>query len=346
MTLGNGLEEIRDEADSILTSDNPTKRQRRALRDVANTLLAIQKSTSADIPDLIPKDCSKYSVNRIRSEDNHIHKLVVSALTSLRTRTIVVSGASIDLPQNRNQYTASEACAILSEVEMEKENFKGLSIRKVVDAMIQYRPNKSDDPKPLIPCKRSQMFSILKKYREDPDVVWPRMGRQPILDNASFMARVYKFEADENRAVSKTDMNKILKDAKEEVARNKGNSSIMVTSPTKRSRNNYMGLLPQLDPSRSLVKKVQQKSEARYIAERSIRNAVSHIMGVAVAHYQIGTPDPRLPKIEKASEGAQLLYKLVTKEFNGMEMRVILPMFISTTDDTTLFVFEGKLYIY
>ena len=70
-TLGNGLEGIRNEADSILTSDNPTKRQRRALRDAANSLMAIQASTSADIPDLIPKDCSKYSVNRIRSEENH-----------------------------------------------------------------------------------------------------------------------------------------------------------------------------------------------------------------------------------------------------------------------------------
>ena len=68
-------------------------------------------------------------------------------------------------------------------------------------------------------------------------------------------------------------------------------------------------------------------------------------MSVAVAHYQIGTPDPRLPKIEKASEGAQLLHRLVNNEFNGMDMRVILPMFVSTTDDTTLFVFEGKIYM-
>ena len=106
-------------------------------------------------------------------------------------------------------------------------------------------------------------------------------------------------------------MSKILKVAKEEVAKEKGNSTTMRVTPTKRSLNNYIALLPQLDPSRSKTDKVQQKSEAGYIAERSVRNAISHIMTVALSHYQIGKQDKRLKKIESATEGAKLLYDLV-----------------------------------
>ena len=117
----------------------------------------------------------------------------------------------------------------------------------------------------------------------------------------------------------------------------------MVVTPTKRSLNNYMSLLPQLDPSRSKTNKMQQKSEARYIAERSVRNTISHIMTVAVAHYQIGKQDKRMKKIENATEGAKLLHKLVAKENKGLDLQVVLPMFISTTDDTTIFAFEGAV---
>ena len=343
--IGGRLQVIRDEADSILASENPTKRQRKVLRDAANSLIALQKSTSDNIPDLVPAECSKYSINRLRSADKFKHRVISPDTSGLRIRCFEVAGVSFDLPQNRTQYSANEACAVLSEVELEKENFKGLSVRKVIDAMLNFRANQSATPSPLIPCKKSQMFCILSKYRINPDVTWPKRGRPCILSNSSFQSAIEKFERDENRAVSRTDMTNILKVAKEEDAKIKGNSTSMVCSPTKRSLNNYMGLLPQLDPNRSRVKKVQQKSEARYIAERSIRNAFSHILAVAVAHYQIGVQDPRLPKIEKATTGAKLLHKLVQKEFKNMPMRVILPMFISTTDDTTLFVFEGK-YIY
>ena len=138
-------------------------------------------------------------------------------------------------------------------------------------------------------------------------------------------------------------MGAILKQAKVEVAVKKSNSAMIVTSPTQRSCDNYSSLLPQLEPIRSVTSNVQTKSEAKYIAETSFRNAVSHALAVAVAHYQLGVPDKRFKNIEKATAGAQQLYKLVFKENDGQPIRVVNPMFISTTDDTTLFIFEGKV---
>ena len=66
-------------------------------------------------------------------------------------------------------------------------------------------------------------------------------------------------------------------------------------------------------------------------------------MAVAVSHYQIGKQDKRMKKIENATAGAKLLYELVKKENKGLDLHVVLPMFISTTDDTTVFAFEGSV---
>ena len=171
-TLGNGLEEIRDEADSILVSNNPSKRQRRVLCDVANPLIALQKSTSDDIQDLVPVECSKYPITRIRSNENHKHMVVFPNPNSLHTRCFEVAGALIDLPENPYQYTAAEACVVVSEVEFEKEKFLGLSIRKILNTMVLlcFRASHFTDPKPLIPCKRFHVLVVLKKYRENPDM--------------------------------------------------------------------------------------------------------------------------------------------------------------------------------
>ena len=95
-------------------------------------------------------------------------------------------------------------------------------------------------------------------------------------------------------------MTQLLKGAKIDHTKVKGSSTLIVSSPSTRSINNYMNLLTQLGGSRNITNNVQQKIEARYIAKHSIRNAVSHIIAVAVSHYLIGTPDPRLKSIEKA----------------------------------------------
>ena len=93
-------------------------------------------------------------------------------------------------------------------------------------------------------------------------------------------------------------MANILKEEESEVAKEKGDSATMVVTPNKRSLNNCVSLLPQLNTSRSKTDKVQQNSEARYIVERSVCNAISHIMAVAVSHYQIGKQYKRMKKLK------------------------------------------------
>ena len=334
--VSDGLQLLCDRAATILDTAAPTKRIRKSLLDTAESLLQVQ----GNIPILIPDDCTKYAINRISREKAHGTLTCVAALPPVhktRIRTFDVGGVSIPLPLNRLQYTAVEACTILTKTETDKR----ISMSKVVAAMLNYTVSHGGPVTPLLPFDRSAMFRIYAKYKKDPDVEWIKRGVKPILTNNQFLEKVHLFEKDIGRAVGKDDIKGILKDAKVEVAKKKGSSTMIVASPSTKSINNYMNLLKQLEANRSITSTVQQKSEARYIAERSVRNAISHIMAVAVSHYTTGIPDTRLQPIKKATAGARKLYGLIQRENGGSELKVILPMFLSSTDDTTVFVFEG-----
>ena len=135
--------------------------------------------------------------------------------------------------------------------------------------MINYKSSVSEGDHSLIPCGRSTMYSIYKKYKINQDVEWPKIGRPPILDSTSFITKVAKFEKDEGRAIGKKDLKDILKGGKEDAARIRGNSTLIVVTPTKCTQNNYFSYLPMLDATRTKSSNVQQTSEARYIAIRS-----------------------------------------------------------------------------
>ena len=62
-----GISRIRDVAQAMLDSEVPTKRQRKALVDTAESLLALKKAVVDKIPNIVPNDCTNYSLARIHS---------------------------------------------------------------------------------------------------------------------------------------------------------------------------------------------------------------------------------------------------------------------------------------
>ena len=70
---------------------------------------------------------------------------------------------------------------------------------------------------------------------------------------------------------------------------------------------------------------------------------MSHIHSISMAHYSVGETDPRIEKIENATEGTQKLYKMIQACNNGATPKVVLPFFVSTTDDITVFFFKGSM---
>jgi hypothetical protein len=86
-------------------------------------------------------------------------------------------------------------------------------------------------------------------------------------------------------------------------------------------------------------KLVNYKDEARYAAETSLRMVVSYIMAVAVTHLVPGNPCPSHPANHKfGTEGSKLLADLVSKAEGVPNVYPINPAYITSTDDTVLFI--------
>ena len=240
-----GISAIRDVAQSMLDSEVPTKRQRSNLVKKAESLIALQKSVVDKIPDLVPADCTKYALTCLNASKNYeitTQSLKRAPRENMRKKSFLVDEFPFALPSNKTHYTAAEVCSILVKVEeAKKTDKKNPSPRKVITTMINYERGS------LIPCSYLTMKCILRQYKENPNIEWPVKRQKPIDSNSVFMNTAEAFESDQGRAMSKDDMIQLLKDSKVEVAKRKGTSTLIISSPTTRTRNNYMSLLPQLD---------------------------------------------------------------------------------------------------
>ena len=67
--VGDGLQLLCDQAVAILDTQAPTKRLRKSLLDTAHAIVDLQNSVVDDIPNLIPNECTKYSLKRIHTEN-------------------------------------------------------------------------------------------------------------------------------------------------------------------------------------------------------------------------------------------------------------------------------------
>ena len=69
---------------------------------------------------------------------------------------------------------------------------------------------------------------------------------------------------------------------------------------------------------------------------------LTYLILIACSHFTFRPKDPFIPEIYEAAEEEKTLFELVSKQNGGLEIYVVLPWFISTCDDTTLFCFKGE----
>ena len=130
--VGDGLQLLCDQAVAILDTQAPTKRLRKSLLDTAHSIVDLQNSVVDDITNLIPNECTKYSLKRIHSENRQETKTLpdeIAPRPNMRTRAFQVGDTMIPLPQNHIQYKAPEACSILLHIESTlKPNTRNTSV--------------------------------------------------------------------------------------------------------------------------------------------------------------------------------------------------------------------------
>ena len=96
-----------------------------------------------------------------------------------------------------------------------------------------------------------------------------------------------------------------------------------------------------MSPNTVIMKKVQQKSQSRYIAEKSIMSMVAFLFTVASTHLMICELDKRCHRVKKMkSKGAHMLEDMAKRANDGVSVYPILLGIIFSTDDSTYFVFK------
>ena len=102
-------------------------------------------------------------------------------------------------------------------------------------------------------------------------------------------------------------------------------------------------MLSAVNKNKIIKNKVQQKTENRFIAENSILSTICYLFTVACTHLLIGVPHPKYNHIKsnRLSKGARELIKLVSIANNNAPIYNVMPGLITSTDDTTIFVFKG-----
>ena len=302
-----------------------------ALCDITNCAKALlhlhanSEDSLCEVTKSLP-GCSTYAIKRLsvaKKLENQLGKNQ-KVTHNLRTRLLQYEGTFFPMPSH-SIYTADEACRIIVQM-------KGGKARGLVDRLILEK---------FIPVKRTRMYELLTCFKNGQHVTWKSCGAVPILTDKDFDRELKKHKGNNGQAVSKNDVKTILKDELITKARARNMSTLTVVSPTWKTVRNYFNYALAKHPGLSDVEKVQQKSEARFTAERSLRGTMTYLCCVASTHYELGTCDPRIADIKEATEGAQLLNKLVREGNGGEEIRPILPWHITSTDDTTIFAFEG-----
>ena len=93
--------------------------------------------------------------------------------------------------------------------------------------------------------------------------------------------------------------------------------------------------------STTLTANAMLKTNHQYIAEQSLNNAVTFLATVATMHYIIGVECPKEIH-ESMLEGAKMLIDLVEEANGGVPVCPIKSQYVTSTDDTVEYVYEGK----
>ena len=196
-----------------------------------------------------------------------------------------------------------------------------------------------------VPIKRSQVYGWLKKYKEGnvtEDDIWGNVGCPVKCAIPDVVTQVLETNTNGKSTAQSQVRELIINQMRDQwVAR--GNAAYTFKEPGRESYRRWEASIMS-HPKLNVFKKVNTKTKTRHTAEWSIRSTICYTMAVAVAHWIIGPSIPRLhKKDEEMSAGARMLKMLVMLMNGGANMIHALAGLVTSTDETTLFVFEGTI---
>lgn len=271
---------------------------------------------------------SKFQEGLLMKSPNH----PIGNPTNLRRRSSTrvkkalkeqAKGVPFPSPSDGNEFTPQEAVEHLS-----KRKEKGGSLTPMIKHWIK---------KKYIPIKERKMLYLLTAYKDGNSLAWKgSSGRQDYVPTQPFLDECKATQC----ALDKKVIRSILCKVKKQQSQVKGENVVgRRFNPSDRTVDRYLALAAErLDLK--YRKKVQSKPRNRYAAEHSLRSATSFALTHAVSGFIFDTRHSPPKPIESSSKGAQELVQMISSVQDG-SLGSMLPGIITSTDDTTIFAFEG-----
>jgi len=193
----------------------------------------------------------------------------------------------------------------------------------------------------LVPCKKTFLYKLghllLEDHRLAIPAQWPTSaGRQPDLTVADVDALV-ELGTTGGRTLGSEDIAKALTQARQSRARSRGDSTVSTPMPHRDTVRNYRQLAAS-SPIARITFSAVEKTENRFTAENSLRSAMSFLLTVASTSIILGEPRTDMARPPPSCK----LAAMVSDTCGGVPVSLVNPYLLTSTDDTTLFVFEGK----
>jgi hypothetical protein len=198
----------------------------------------------------------------------------------------------------------------------------------------------------LVPCGKDTIYRMLKDKKNGKailDTDWSGRGKPKIVDDSTMADIIVDLHNETGRTFGKEDVNKlILKHCNEKLTK-AGHIPLNLDERLKPSTlRNYTTEIA-MNHSMSLTQTSIAKTSTRYAAECSFRGSISYLFVIAVTHFIHAFEEECdiRKELKGVSKETRQLYDLITDSRGGIPVYVVGPELITSTDDSTVYIFEG-----
>jgi hypothetical protein len=238
----------------------------------------------------------------------------------------------VPAPASGKYYEVSEFLQVLNNTK-ENSSERG----RLVSAILEMK---------YVPIGKTALYRMLRELKEGLPVPseWRVHGRPALADKTAIDDIAQKLEGSLGMTFGKKEVSKLLVEHQKQKIEETGYVPLNVPETINRqSLNNYIARLA-LHPNLSVATKTIRKSDTRQIAENNFRPAFNLALSVATSHFiEVPHEDPTVARDMKTlPKETRLLYDLVTSAVRGPVVPVK-PALLFSTDDSTQYVFEGRV---
>ena len=201
--------------------------------------------------------------------------------------------------------------------------------------------------KKLVPASKSQPSCLLRNHKEGKQIIdndWNSPGQPRLLKDKDITNISDALKEESGITIGENELISIIKDTRSKNIEAAGLVPICATkNPSRTTVNNYKCVLAS-QASVSITTTAISKTNNRYTAENSLISAMAFLIVVASTHFILANEenDEIRKEMKDAPTGVKMLYDMVSKAHGNLPVIPIKTQYIYSSDDTVMYVFEGK----